>query len=583
MAYLPMLLSQDSNKLYPDILNFDIIPPPQWPGRVSHSFFLKKRAAINIQKNFWWTEVLDYMRLWWSEYWIIKDWTNIKVYKDSTLLDTKPYSDSVNHKLFTMSAPSGTLLESWTWATSNVTTWVYTITDSTKSRTVNAYASKWIYIYDATVWTWEVIQVVSNTSTVLTLNTWWLVQPTNISYKIFDNYWEIVAFIANDWIYLIHNTTSIIKAKRFGTAIDCVYNLWRLFVIDINNNAIVSEPGTNALYYTSPIWTYSWVQSMTTFQDFVLLMCNDRIWMIKKDSYEVTSWNVIETFKTLTVTNVLWVFWKKSYTTYNQWLYVFTSAKRFIALSITPSWTDRFIVWQDDQWVYIQQFLDNIQSWDLVWIWINSANIVFTHHSSTDNNIYLYDTYYKMRRRWNTNLPIKWIAVFSNIYFLWDKVYKIDESLSTDYWSNDYVPKLRSLFWEDSIFSLKNIFMHKIYIWKDTSPDTKITYTSHIDWVKYSLWTTLENIKYLWDSLLYSWQQTFGATTFGSWLFGWEWFNLWDYTLWFINTIEFPIAITTTLLEVVIEWDIEFWWMLFQYDELEPNITPRNSIAWHSL
>lgn len=584
MAYLSMLLQQDVNKLYPDILNHEISPPPHWPGRVSHTFFLKRRPGLNQQIGFGWDKVLDYLQYWGNEYWLVKDSTNIKIYKWATLLSTKIYSTSVNHKLFTIGWPSGTLQDSWTWASSNVALWVYTITDTTKTWTVNAFALKWIYIYDADVWTWQVLQIISNTADTLTLYSGWITQPTNISYKIFDDYSEIVAFIADDWIYAVHNDTEIIKLKRYWTVIDCVYTLWRLFAIDINDNALVSEEWTNCYYYWQPIWTYGWVLWMTTFQDFVLMLWADRIWMIKKETINLDSEsNPIETFKTLTVSNTVWAFNRKSFTTYNQWLYVFTAIKSLVALTITPAGTDRFVVSEEDQWIYIQQFLDSISSSDDVWLAINSEKIYLTHSSSSKNNIYLYDTYYKFRYRWNTELPVHWAVLFNNIYFLWDIVYKIDSSLTKDLSTNDYTPRIKSILWEEDIFSLKTYMMHKLYIWSETDDETKLKYVCHVDWWKYEVETDFKNIKYISDAILYNSDWAWWRDMFWYWIFWWTWFTVSDYILWAVNTVEFPVTLTASMVELYIEWDIEFGWQLMQYELYDPHITPLNSVAGLSI
>ena len=584
MAYLPMLLQQDVNKLYPDILNHDIYPPPQWPGRVSHTFFLKRRPGLNEQIDFGWDKVLDYLQFNGSEYWLVKDSTNIKVYKWTTLLSTKSYSTTANHKLFTVSAPSGTKLDSWTWASSNVTLWVFTITDATKSWTTNAYALKWIYIYNATIGSWQVMQIVSNTSTVLTLYSGWIIQPSWIDYYIFDSYSECVAFVGNDWIYVVHNNSDVIKLNRFWTVKDCIYNLWRLFVVDANDNVLVSEQWSNCFYYTQPIWTYSWVLWMVAFQDFVLMMCTDRIGMIKKESITIdSSSNPIDTFKTLTITNVLWAFSNKSFTIYNQWLYVFTGTKKLIALTITPSGTDRFTVAQTDQWIYIQQFLDWITTWDDVQIAINAEKVVLVHNDNVAHNIYLYDTYYKFRYRRDSLLPIHGAVVYNKIYYLWDKVYLSDSAITEDVWALDYTPRIKSILWEEDIFSLKTYIMHKLYVWANTDTNTKIKYVCHLDGWRYEVNTTLANIQYFYDALMFNTDGTRWRELFGYGIFGWQWFNVSDYILGKVNAIEIPIALTASLTEVYIEWDIEFGWMLMQYDAYDPYITPINSVAWFAL
>lgn len=585
MAFQSMLLSQDVNKLYPDILNHEISAPPQWKGRVSHSFFLKRRPGLNTQVNFWGNDVIDYLQYEWFEYWLVKSWSNIKLYKWASVLYTGTYNSAVNHKLFTTGWPSGVMQDSGTSLTATANLGTYTLTDSSKSWVVNAYAAKYIYIVTAGTGTWQVFRIISNTATVLTLESWWTIAPAWVtSYKIFDNYSETVAFVWGDGIYTVNNDTNINKMNNFGTVIDCTYSLWRNFIVDTNNNVWVSDEWRWCYFSAVPIWTYSWVLSIASFQDFVLLMCKDRIGMIKKVSYTIdTDGSVLETFKTLTVSTNIWVFSAKSFAVYNQWLYIFSAINKLVALSITAAGTDRFTVTQTDQWIFIQQFLDNVKSTDVVSLWINAEKICLTIKNSDESLIFFYDTYYNFWYRWSTQLNITGVAIYNNIFFIGSWVFKIDKSLSKDTWALDYTPELRSIIGEENIFSLKNYRMHKLYIWADTDDMTKIKYICHLDWSKYSVETDFKNIKYLQDSTLFTDSNWFGSSMFGYWIFGWEWFSMSEFIMWYVNTIEFPITLTSSLTEIYITWDIEFGWMMFEYEELSPTITPLNSVAWFTI
>lgn len=587
LTYLPMLLQQDVNKLYPDIKDHDIIPPPHWNWRVSHTFFLKSRWGLNLSVDFGGDKVIDYLEYNGDKYWLIQDWTDLILRKNnsSTTLLTKWIDDSINHRLLLLSSVWWAELDSGTWASSNVNTGVYTITDSTKSWTANEYAGKFIYIANADTGTWQIFQISSNTRTILTLSRWRELAPTNISYYIFESWKEVPAVITDDWIYVVHNDASIYKLNNFGTVIDAIYNMWRFIAVDTNDNIIVSYAWYNAHFIdnTSIIGTFSWVLAITSFQDFVLLIGNTRLWLIKKEVVSVTIGSAevsIETFKPILLTDLLWAFSKKSFRVYNQWLYIYTSAKRFIALSINPAGTDRYTISQEDQWIYIQQFLDSISVDDEVSIVINAEKISLVHKTDTITNIFLYDTYYSFRYRWTTTLPIHGNIVYNNIYYLWDKVYVYDWNIDKDYWNLAYIPKIRVLFGESDMFSIKNIVSHKLYIWKHTDQNITITYNAHLNWWKYNVRNTLASLKYLDDVIIYSQWTWLGNTLQWLWIYWWYWVDAWEYFVADTNVIEIPTKLVCSLLEIELEWDLEFGGMLLWYHVIDPSITPIDSVLW---
>lgn len=587
LTYLPMLLQQDVNKIYPEIKDFDIVPPPHWQGRVSHTFFLKRRGWLNLSVDFGGDKVIDYLEYEWARYWLVKDWTSIKVRKNdsTTTLFTWTYSSTVNHKFVLLSSVWWDRLDFGSSATSTSWWGIFTITDSAKSRTTNEFANKYIYINSATQWTWQIFQISSNTADTLTLARWWELQPTGITYQIFEKRSEVPAVVSNDWIYVIHNDSVVLKLNNFWTVVDCVYNLWRIMAVDTNDNIIVSYPWYNAHYIdnTSIIWAFSWAVAMTQFQDFVLLVWTTRIWLIKKEVVSLDVWGStvnVDTFKPLILTNLLWAFSKTSFTVYNQWLYIFTSSKRFVALSINPAGTDRYAVAEDDQWIYIQQYLDSIEEWDDVAVAINSEKISLVHVWDWDSTIYLFDTYYRFRYRWVTELPIHWVKVFNSIYYLWDKVYDYDTSIKKDYWSLDYIPKIRVLFWENDMFSIKNVVSHKIYLWKNTSPTSTILYRAHIDWATYTVNVDLSTLQYLLKSVAYEQWTTLWETLLWLWNYWGYGTNVWSYFVADTDVIEIPVSLACSLLEIEVEWDFEFGGMLLTYEQIEPFITPINSVLW---
>jgi hypothetical protein len=224
--------------------------------------------------------------------------------------------------------------------------------------------------------------------------------------------------------------------------------------------------------------------------------------------------------------------------------------------------------------------LDSVADTDSVSVAINAEKIVIIVSNSTNHNMYLYDTYYKFWHRWNTELPIHGAVVFNDIYFLWDRLYTYNKTYNIDYGNNDYTPYIRVIFWEADIFSLKNVIMNKIYLWKNTDPSTSIKWKCHLDWWIYTLQTTFAKLKYLMEAAAYGGDGTMWTNVLWFWIFGWYWVSVSDYIVSAINTVEVPTNFTCTLMEIEMTWDLEFWWMMLGYDVMDPVVTPINSVLW---
>ena len=238
---IPMLFSDELNSTYRDILNCEIVKKPYEDWRTPDGFFLKKRWWLTRHLLWWWDRVIDYSTFDNAEYAIVKDWDNIKVKKwngtDTITLCTQPYNDSVYHSFKKwFSAPHWEVLASWTVSSVSTTSWIYRVTVTNAWWTVDAFKWKFLSI---TWWPslWWIYKISSNTADTLTLQYGWDAAPDNTStFKIYSDYWEILSFIWNDWIYSIINdidwwTDNTYHFSSFGTVIDADWNDWRIFAV----------------------------------------------------------------------------------------------------------------------------------------------------------------------------------------------------------------------------------------------------------------------------------------------------------------------------------------------------------------
>lgn len=595
MENLSLLLQQDANKFFPDMRDFEVSYPPHWNGRVSHTFFLKKRKWLRELVDFWWDEVLDYMEFNWDKYALIKDWTNVKLKKNnsSTTLRTATYNSTPFYSLKTVSACSGTLLNSWTSITWSIVSTTYKLTDATKTRTVNAYAWKTVYLPTWTAWAWQMFKIISNTATELIVDSMEAV-PTACAYQIYDSFWEVVAFTGNDWIYTVNNDTSVNKvAFTTKKVIDFTYSVWRLFVIVEWWQVRVSGTFTWANMWWGYLglffswesaykWTIADAMRIVQYQSFIVVLCSSRIVLMKEQSITITWAIELKTWTPQTVSNFVWLYSASSLNIYNEWLYMLTSSKRFVLLKITSVGVDKYVTSIDDAWANIQQFLDWIISTDSIDININQDEIIITHATWSLTNIYIYNQYYKFRHRRSTKLNITWVTTFVTPIFFGDSVYKYNTGFLTDEWDEEIKDYIKIVTWEDDIFAIKNYLLNKIYIWRNTSPTTEIKYSATLDWQTYITKTTIWRLTYLTNAAAFRLDATLWTNVLWFWRFGWDANQeyMLDNIVSAINTIEVPMWISAILLKTEIEWDFEFGGMLFGYDKLDPHVSTLDSVVW---
>lgn len=585
MDYLPLLLQQEFNKYYTDIVNCDITHPPYYTWRVPHTFFLRKRWGFSSYYNYA-LNVEDFIVFNWVEYWLVKSWANLLLKQWWTTLWTYTYNSNLNQKFKIVTSVNWTMSESWSWANWDDTTpWVFKLVDSSKTWTVNAYAGKYVYMDTWTIWAWQVWLIQSNTATELVLANWWTVKPSNVAYKIFASYWECLWIITWDWFYIVHNSTNILKVDKFGIVKDLTVFKWKIFYVNNLDYVWYSDWWAYWNTYvslTSPVWNIWNILNIDTYQNYVLLFKSDWVYLIDEKTITV-SWSTSYDYKINLLTNLFWLLNRWAYTIYNQWVHMVTSVKKFIALSITPAGTDKYTVEETNEWIYIQKFLDTILSSDVLWIWIIQDRIVVTHKTSTLTNVYIYDFFYKWWHRWTTDLNIYWVKTYWDFYYIWDKVYKINLWLYKDEWNILYNQSVKSVVWEDNVFSIKKFNFTKFYIWSDTTKWTYVNNICYLWWLRYEDIFYFENSKWLTDKELVNSDWTLWSTILWNGI-------LWWYSPWYLTsllyadiwTIEIPLWYDTELgiIEIVAEQNERFvlWWVIVWYELIEPQVTPLNNV-----
>ena len=584
MEFVSLPLIQDFNKLYTDILNCDIVAPPFYPWRVPQTFFLKKRWAF-----VWivWAEVFDTIydiyEEWSDIYYIGRIWNNVLVKMNSTTIYTWTFVDWVQYKFFTAQWPKWTVQESWIWAN-----WVtippdIVIQDLTKTWVVNAYAWKYVYIYEADTWVWQSFYIDSNTATDLYItSTWWKVAPVNAKYKIFDFYWYNPSFVAWDYVYNIQDVTSVLPIISIPTPMDAIYFNWNYYIAAQDKNIHVWWDWIFSTYFSwrSNIWTSPDLQNIINFKDYVLLLWTKWMSLVRTIVRVDALWTSVTERTIIPFSYDISIFKQWAYVIYNTWLYLISQNKKFIWIEITDVWIDKYTVNTKNQWIYIQQFLDSITTSDEINIWINDENIYITVRGSWKSTIFNYDVMYMWWHRWETLL---WINNFKNNKFIWDTLYTKAYDAWTDEWALQYNQKIRTVVWEDIVFLMKRALLTKLYIWKNTTKGTYIeysvlawgnadkyiknfeesTYIQDVAWYSlqtdWTVWTNILWFSLLWDSL------TTGLDLLAD-------FALIENPTWFFYEI--------CIIDIIWNWteEFEFGWMILWYQKFEPQVTSYKNV-----
>jgi len=592
----PLLFQQDVNRFYKDINNCEIVHPPYREWNVPETFFLSKRKGIGPKTNFWGDNVIDYVEFNGDEYAIVHDGTDIVVKKHwvtPVVISTQPYNANHYHSFKdNFISVAWELQDEGTITGSAETSGIFTITDSSKSWTTNEFASMYLMMTDG-VGSWQIIRISSNTSTTLTMSNWWDSQPqSGTTYKIFPNYAEVLAFIGDDWIYIIHNETNVTRLTGFGSVVDACYNDGRIFAFDDSNNVLVSAMETNdwafALSWgyfsayanqTSLIWAISWGMRITPFNNVVLIFTNNKINIVKKLTAD-KSWTSFESFIVNVWTKFIWLHSPDAVYSYNTGLYLLTNKKKFVSLNVTDWYQWKYKIDTEDMGINIQQRLDNVDDGDVISVWINNEDIYIVWNRGSKTTIFKYNFYYSFWYRWETALSLSKVVIGGNETFLWETTYRYNKELVNDSWDNSFLQSLRLFNWESDVFSLKTILYNKLFLGRNTNMNTLVRYKARLSQGSYEYEIPFTNIPYLQKATALSWDWTLGTSILGYWVL-WgiiEW-SLVDTLIADIDVIEIPLWITYSLLEITIEWDFEIWWMIIWAQVHQPYMTPYEDVA----
>ena len=545
----------------------------EWTWQHSKLIWAQQNFNPNVNHSF----KRDFQNCKWSpQFW---DWTSTYKITWST--------DAWIHKL----TPSA-----WwtTWWTTNCYAWMYVMI---LGWATSAWSTTW-------VWGWQIFQIKSNTTEYLTV-AGWDTKPNESTYIIFRDFWETLSFIGADWVYAIHSDTLVTRMEWLNQTtvpvVDATWNNWRIFEVLTNwliaCSATQTSSWENALYWwqyagffnwSSTIWNVTWAMRIIPFNDIVILFTKDSIYVIKNESITVSvedsNWNnmsfTADAYPINLAFDFVWLLHRNAICAYNTWIYFVSDKKEFLSLNIEESYYNKYKITTEDLGIDIQQWLDWIEDGDDVSIGIDTKTIYIVWNNPKKSTIFQYDTYYSFRHRWETQLMIKNIRVDTHQTYMGYITYRYwlsDEKLDCS--AYDYTQHLRRFNGDTDIFSLKTILYHKIYLWVNTSPDSKIIYNATLsDWLyKYEL--PLKQIRFLQKAgnLSNDWVLGKGVLWFTP--LGWKAEDIIRGTyLSEVDVLEAPLGLTYSLLEIIVEWDFEtggnILWCLVH----DPHLTPYEDV-----
>lgn len=610
MEYLPLLLQQDTNKLYPDIINCAIKAPPHWNGKVVHTFFLEKRlwlwSVIDIKTNFykWGTQIqcedpviLDAIEFNSKWYYILKykEWQSIKVSfavhnweKLLSLLEDQ-FIEGINYKFKITEWVTWNVLQEWTGSGTVEGTIAYF--NSTSGSFNSTYSGKYIYFYDGQgsshSWVGQSWMLGWVAWSKVEVSTGWLLKPENVKYKVFSDYWQVLSFLFTRGIYHMHNESNILPALRLGEAVDFEYTKSTLFAVTktYHINRSYAWYFSNLSDSRTAIGIAPGVFKLNAFKSYIIWLSKDRLYAIEpSESTDVIGGKTVRNteYKLIPLSSSVWLLNAKAISDYNNGLYFITSDKKIVSFGLKTSWGQGYEVSIEDMWTNIQHRLDTIGENDWLGLAINQNEIQITHKAyKWQSFIYIYDQYYKFWHYWTSDLYISWIVPWITFKYFGDSVFtktkkKLDDGV-------EYLQSIRVIAWEEDIFSLKNYVTHKIYLWQDTDINTLVRYNCNL-WVQnYIFVQELNGTSYLEAADRYNFDGLLWSGIIG--------YNL----LWgndnkskvksilVANTgiIEIPVNLTCSIMSVTIAWDFQFWGMLFWFHKLESHITPIDSVVWY--
>ena len=246
--YLWVSINYDGTKIY--TTSWWYIYQFEWTSAFDISTFTDVNKSKQVDASPTWAMDIEitneYILI--SQQWLyVREWT----WPHSKLLVRQNFNPNVRHafKRDFQSCKGSPVF--WDWDTTKITwtvdSWVHKLTPTvTTTWTTNAYAGKYVMIFGWStwpwdthwVWWWQIFQIKSNTATYLTV-AGWDTKPDQSTYAIFDDFWEILSFIGNDWVYVIHSDTFVkrlewLNNSSLTSVVDATWNNGRIFEILTN-------------------------------------------------------------------------------------------------------------------------------------------------------------------------------------------------------------------------------------------------------------------------------------------------------------------------------------------------------------
>lgn len=194
---------------------------------------------------------------------------------------------------------------------------------------------------------------------------WW-----NVSYRIFDDWWEVVWFTDGRDVYIetwanevdaftkVYNQIGLTSTKiiSVASASDKIFVLTDNWYIHYSNYS-----GYDKFFIQDDM--YAWIDktSIASYRDMIIAFWKEHIWVGIPDSNN-------KFFTLYNQTQTIWLWSRYSYGEYNWDMLFVSNDKRLLALSVANN-ASKYMLEYQDVWEFINSKLSTLSYWDEVFIW----------------------------------------------------------------------------------------------------------------------------------------------------------------------------------------------------------------------
>lgn len=458
---------QEFNRFFADAVNCELAKPPYLGGRVPYSFFFRKRRPIARDMDFGLEKVYD---LWtdgtnWFAYGSVGSEMRVMMNGASTtVLKLSAPNTGNTYKFVFPRFPVGAVYDSG--SSTSGTAELTTLTDSAKSWGVNTLAGKYVYVYAQTVSASNGVgmgqwaRIASNTASIITIEGSFAGSGVlNGRYRIYSELAGALSVTHQDGVYVIHKPTGttfgtggtvydtathtdgeagsdVTLLRSMGPVKDAAYQKNRFYVLqpDVSgtNSVWISRyPDGGAAIPASIAPTTGTVVNginVFAFQEYVVYAGTRSLQIVRETVVTDSDGNASTIFSLQLLTDNFGLLSRGAYCVYNQSLYMVTNQRRFVAVGITPVYTNQYRLDIQQQGLYVQGRLDAIADTDEVSMTIDEADIwIVRNPQEGDSEILRYDIVFKGWHRWLTSVPVSsvWNGDKFSPRFLADGSYSI--------------------------------------------------------------------------------------------------------------------------------------------------------------